>query len=127
MHGGQHLDLGPVLFSIFVSNLEDGTDRALRFADDTKLGGVGDTPDGCAAIQRDADWLENWANRNVRPFNKRECRALRLGRSNPIHQHSLGLPSWGAHGQERCWRTQVRHEPPMCLWGKGGQQHCGLC
>ncbi|KAK4820682.1 hypothetical protein QYF61_003602 [Mycteria americana] len=89
----QHLDLGPVLFSIFVNDLDDGTECALSFADDTKQGGVDDTLDGCAAFQGDVDWLENWANRNVMPFNKRECKALHLGRNSPIHQHRLGHPA----------------------------------
>jgi len=44
--------LGLILFNIFVSDLDGGTESTLsKFTDNTKLVGVADTAKGCAAIQ----------------------------------------------------------------------------
>ena len=47
-----------ILFNICINYLDEGIERSLiAFADDTKLGGVADTPEGCAAVQQDLNRL----------------------------------------------------------------------
>ena len=60
-----------------------------KFADDTKLGEVADTPEGCAATQQDRNRLESWAE-NIMRFNRGKGRVLHLGRNNHMHHYDLG-------------------------------------
>lgn len=64
------------------------------FADDTKLGGVGETSDECAACQRDSDSLQKWVNRILIKFKKRKCQVLHLGRKSEVPEDGLKHYVW---------------------------------
>lgn len=64
----------PIFFNIFINNLDSGTEGTLsKFADDTELGRVVDTPHGCAAIQRELDELEKQADISSSYRNEKSC------------------------------------------------------
>jgi len=79
--------LGPVLFNIFVSDIDIDIERTLsKSANNTKLHGAVHTLEGGNAIQRDLDRLARRACENLMKFNKAKYKISPLGQGSPKYK-----------------------------------------
>ena len=92
----QGLVLGPVLFNIFINDIDNGIKCSLALASlqmtpncamkstlQLSFSHWSTTLEGREAIQRDVGRLEKWANENLMRFNKAKCKAKCYGWGNP--------------------------------------------
>uniref|UniRef100_A0A803K5E7 Reverse transcriptase domain-containing protein n=1 Tax=Xenopus tropicalis TaxID=8364 RepID=A0A803K5E7_XENTR len=75
--------LGPLLFNLFINDLEVGIDSTVSiFADDTKLCKTISSMQDAAALQSDLTKLDNWAANWKMRFNVDKCKVMHFGRNN---------------------------------------------
>lgn len=75
--------LGPLLFLIFINDLDDAIiNRVLKFADDTKLVGVVANLQDIEKMQLDLMNLCGWSREWLMMFNTDKCKVMHFGFNN---------------------------------------------
>jgi len=73
--------LGPVLFLIYINDLDEGiTNWILKFADDTKMFGRINNSQDAEGMQKDIDRLVQWSSEWQMLFNVKKCRTMHIGK-----------------------------------------------
>ena len=82
--------LGPLLFLIFINDLDLGLlNTILKFADDTKIFGKVLTPADRLQLQTDLDNLCAWADNWQMTFNVSKCKVMHIGSRNANYSYSM--------------------------------------
>ncbi|CAM4576074.1 unnamed protein product [Caretta caretta] len=106
--------LGPILFHLFIIDLGTKSWNVLiKFADDTKLGGIANTEKDRDIIQEDLDDLVNWSNSNRMKFNSEKCKIMNLGINNKNFCYKLGTHHLEVTEEEKDLGILVDHRMSM--------------
>ncbi|CAM5155546.1 unnamed protein product [Natator depressus] len=106
--------LGPILFNLFITDLSTKSGSVLiKFADDTKLGGIANLEKDQDIIQEDLDDLVNWSNSNRMKFNSEKCKVMHLGINNKNFSYKLGMHQLEVTEEEKDLGVLVDHRMTM--------------
>jgi len=92
--------LGPLLFVIFINDMDEGVEGWVsKFADDTKIGGVVDSEEGDWRLQRDIYKMQSWAENWQMEFNPEKFEVIHFWKDrvngrvlgNVEEQRDLGI------------------------------------
>ncbi len=82
--------LGPLLFIIYINDLDNGVKSKLsKFANDTKLGGEVDSRVGSDQIQESIDSCIDWAKDWQMEFNLSQYKVLGMGKNNENRDYRM--------------------------------------
>ena len=82
--------LGPVLFTIFINDIDENiVSNIIKFADDTKIFSCVDNTDDAMLIVKDLDLLYAWSQDWQMSFNVEKCKVLHIGRNNDCYNYTM--------------------------------------
>ena len=94
--------LGPLLFLIYINDLDSGISSDVsKFADDTKIGRKITSDHDAIALQTDLDRMSDWADKWLMQFNVNKCKVLSLGRRNPHSKYMIKNKELVSSGYEK--------------------------
>jgi len=94
--------LGPLLFLIYINDLDDNIINKLsKFADDTKLIGKATTEEQVASMRHDLLELGKWSEDWLMLFNAEKCKVMHFGTQNVNSSYTLDGVSLAVTGAER--------------------------
>ena len=103
--------LGPVLFLVFIDDLEEGLmSEVLKFADDTKIFRRVDSEENREMLQRDLDRLVQWSEVWQMKFNVDKCKVMHLGRGNSGGNYVMNGGRLGTVGKERDLGVRITND-----------------
>ncbi len=83
--------LGPICFSIYMDDMDDGLKATLsKFADNTKVIYPIKTQEDQQILQNDINNLLQWANDWQMSFNESKCAVMHFGNANPKYSYYMG-------------------------------------
>ncbi|CAM5150171.1 unnamed protein product [Eretmochelys imbricata] len=94
--------LGPVLFNLFINDLEKGVNSEVaKFADDTKLLKVVKTKADCEELQKDLTKLSDWATKWQMKFTVDKCKVMHIRKNNPNYTYNMMGANLATTNQEK--------------------------
>ena len=85
--------LGPVLFILFINDIDDATSPSAalwKFADDTKSVQIIHSEAEQEVMQSDINALQKWAEDWQMEFNSDKCKVMHIGKKNPHFSYTMG-------------------------------------
>ena len=94
--------LGPLLFLIYINDLEDDiSSKVLKFADDTKVIRKVTNDTDKQSLQDDLDKLVKWSEKWQMLLNFGKCKCIHIGHGNMDEEYKMGDDVIGRTTQEK--------------------------